>query len=65
MYNMLQYYDQGRTPLRSGAYPFTIRGVPGGGGGQLCVALGGGGGVSGCGKWKLGGKIMWKVEIEN
>ena len=20
-------------------------------------------GVSGCGKWKLGGKIMWKVEI--
>ena len=23
----------------------------------------GGGGVSGLGKWKLGGKIMWKVEI--
>ena len=22
-----------------------------------------GGGVSGLGKWKLGGKIMWKVEI--
>ena len=25
----------------------------------------GGGGVSGSGKWKLGGKIMWKVEIKN
>ena len=25
---------------------------------------GGGGDVSGCGKWKLGGKIMWKVEID-
>ena len=23
----------------------------------------GGGGVSGLGKWKLGGKLMWKVEI--
>ena len=26
-------------------------------------SLGGGGGASGCGKWKLGGKIIWKVEI--
>ena len=29
----------------------------------LMPTRGGGGGVSGLGKWKLGGKIMWKVEI--
>ena len=29
------------------------------------VIQGGGGGVSGLGKWKLGGKKLWKVEIEN
>ena len=34
-----------------------------GGGGNYGVSGSSGGGVSGLGKWKLGGKIMWKVEI--
>ena len=40
--------------------------------GGVSVCVGGGvyqylwgGGVSVCGKWKLGGKKLWKVAIEN